>query len=60
MITIYFATRNKEEIERIRKEYGVKGTLSVNGEIDCELDDKVLERLKTSENELIQIRRKPL
>ena len=44
-ITVYYATRNHAEIERIRTEHGLPRWMSVNGETDCELDDKTVERL---------------
>ena len=44
--TIYFATRNRDEITRIRTEYAIHGILSVNGEIECEIDEATLQQLK--------------
>lgn len=57
-VTIYFATFDKQEINRIRNNYGINGTLSVNGEIDCELHQSVIDVLEKQERSLIQIRRK--
>lgn len=48
--TIYFATHDYQEIQRIRKDYGIRGNLNVNGEIECELDE--------ADAGLIQIRKK--
>lgn len=56
---IYFATRNIEEIRRIRREYGLTGGMNVNGEVACRLADETLRRLQEEEASLVQIRRKP-
>lgn len=59
-ITVYYATRNHAEIERIRTEHGLPRWMSVNGETDCELDDETVERLAVEiAKGNIQLRRKP-
>ena len=58
-VTIYFATADRAEIGRIRKEYGIVGILTVNGEIECEIDEATLQLLKAEVVAgLIQIRNK--
>lgn len=59
-ITVYYATRNHAEIERIRTEHGLPRWMSVNGETDCELNDETIERLAVEiAKGNIKLRRKP-
>ena len=58
-VCIYFSTRDHKEVLRIRTQYNLHGTLSVNGEIECEVYQCTLDALKVeAEAGLIEIRKK--
>lgn len=59
-ITVYFATCNRDIIERIRNDYNIPSGMSVNGETECNLNEDIIELLQSEVVAgYIQLRMKP-
>jgi hypothetical protein len=56
-VTVYYATAKKEEIAKIQEKYQLPSGYSVNGEVVCNLTDKVVKEMQSEvEKGLIQLR----